>query len=209
MKNLITLTILSLLTYGSVLAKSGGEPNNTQCNGVGNANSPCNPSSGGGTTPGVGGGSITNNFSPNLQNIGNNEIFNNSSATAISGSNSNSAVTNTSTNTNQALGFGGSSANTNNSNSNTSINSVLNVPQQAPPAIAPNVAAPGNNGFSGGFSTPFGGISLGSSTVDASVRQFNRASADALLMHAMMEIQTCSSEECLAAKKYLLKRFSK
>ena len=130
-------------------------------------------------------------------------VYNQSANTAIqsqdqrlNNSNSNSATSN------QTVSSGGNSV------SDNSVNTV-DIPRQAPPAIAPNMAAPGNNSFSGGFSTPFGGVSLGKSTVDGSVRQLNRALADATLADAMLKSQGCESDECKAFKKYLLKRFSK
>jgi hypothetical protein len=128
-------------------------------------------------------------------------VYNQSANTAIQSqdqrlNNSNSATSN------QTVSSGGTSV------SDNSVNTV-DIPRQAPPAIAPNMAAPGNNSFSGGFSTPFGGVSLGKSTVDGSVRQLNRALADATLAEAMLKAQGCESDECKAFRKYLLKRFSK
>jgi hypothetical protein len=47
MKRMVVLAALLALS-GAAFAESGGEPNNTGCNGVGNVNSPCVPSGNGG-----------------------------------------------------------------------------------------------------------------------------------------------------------------
>lgn len=125
-------------------------------------------------------------------------VYNHSANSAIQGQTLDNV--NTASGGNASVGSASQSVNDN------SVN-TFEIPRQAPPAIAPNVAAPGNNGFSGGFSTPFGGISLGKTTVDGSVKQLNRATADALLVDAMIKVQACGSAECVAFKKYLLKRF--
>lgn len=119
--------------------------------------------------------------------------------------------TNQNTSSQSVSGASSSSSNVGGANTiNQSEGDFNNViPRQAPPAIAPNMAAPGNNSFSGGVSTPFGGVSLGKSTVDGSVRNLNAASADKQLAEAMVLVQTCNSSECQAFKKYLLKRFER
>ena len=54
---ILALTLIFVLTSGIALAVEGGEPNNTQCQGIGNINSPCG---GGGEDPGpvTGGGNF-------------------------------------------------------------------------------------------------------------------------------------------------------
>jgi hypothetical protein len=55
-KTLALAAVAALALSGHAYAAAGGEPNNTNCNGVGNPNSPCVPSAGGGS----GGGNTTN-----------------------------------------------------------------------------------------------------------------------------------------------------
>lgn len=206
-------------SVSGVFAKAGGEGNNTNCNGVGNANSPCNPNTPV-TTP-TGNNTNGNSNSNDSLNISGSTsgAYAGSSATAISNSTSNSAalagaaVNNSGNSSSLASGGSSESKNVNNNTVNqaggggTNINSIVNVPRQAPVAYSPNLSAQGNNSFSGGISTPFGGISLGSSSVDGSVRQLNRATADGILVDAMLKVQECNSDECIAFKKYLLRRF--
>jgi hypothetical protein len=207
-KLLMIVCLLSCVTH--CFAKVGGEGNNTNCNGVGNANSPCNPTDN--PPPQESGGDIYNSMSSQMSNTNvssNTNIASNTNLIGVSNENNNASASNSSSsvvssNTSSSTATGGNNNNVNNaSGGSTSIN----MPRQAPPAVAPNMSAQGNNSFSGGISTPFGGLSLGTSRVDGSVRALNRAMADNLLVESMLSVQECTSDECVAFKKYLLKRF--
>ena len=55
MKSALMIAAALVIVSGSALARGGGEGNNTNCNGVGNPNSPCVPSGGQGGAGGQGG----------------------------------------------------------------------------------------------------------------------------------------------------------
>lgn len=56
------ILVLAILACTNAYATQGGESNNTGCNGVGNANSPCDP----GTTTSGGSSTVTNTVSPTI-----------------------------------------------------------------------------------------------------------------------------------------------
>lgn len=110
------------------------------------------------------------------------------------------------------------SGNTTNSATSTTFqdnsSSTVKIPQQAPPVFAPNIGVAGNNGVSGGFSTPFGGLSAGITRMDKSVKELNYSAAEKANQEANQTYfytvrESCemvTAEQCEALKVQYLKR---
>lgn len=119
----------------------------------------------------------------------------------------------------QSMGQGQSSSNSV-SGGNTTVNggsmsstSNSTFKQASAPAIAPNVAASGNNGVSLGVQTIAGGFSTGISRVDKSQKELNRANAEfsraaavSSLTESILKLEGCSSDVCKKAKSLILRK---
>jgi hypothetical protein len=153
MKKLITLiAVLSLVFVTPVLAGSGGEGNNTGCNGQGNANSPCAGNGGNG-------GNVTVKDSGNSTNKISNDIKN--TINASSKNNLNNRV-----NTGDVDSSSSNTVNANNDgvSVDASDNSVYEE-ADIPPMVAPVFGQRGQVGFT--FNTPVGGAGFQKDTKDA------------------------------------------
>jgi len=119
----------------------------------------------------------------------------------------------------QSMGQGQSSSNSV-SGGNTTVNggsmsstSNSTFKQASAPAIAPNVAASGNNGVSLGVQTIAGGFSTGISRVDKSQKELNRANAEfsraaavSSLTESILKLEGCSSDVCKKAQSLILRK---
>lgn len=129
----------------------------------------------------------------------------------------------------QSMGQGQSSTNTvgqgqSSSNSMSGGNTTVNggsmssnsntvFRQASAPAIAPSVAASGNNGVSLGVQTIAGGFSTGISRVDKSQKKLNMANADyakaaavSTLTDSLLKLESCTSEVCKKAQSLILRK---
>lgn len=185
MKKMLMLAfalVLSLAVYGE--AAQGGEGNNTGCNGQGNANSPCGTTNNGGQ--GGDGGNAT------IIGSGN------SSASA----NSVNVVAPVQKNTQQQ--GQAQSQRTKQANTQTTTVEGDETPRQAPPAYAPALAtAPETcmGSVSGGASTPFGGIAIGTTYKSESceVRMFARLLAQMGIPQVALELLIQNDERVAKA----------
>lgn len=102
---------------------------------------------------------------------------------------------------------GGNTLSGTNTNGGNSVN--IDTPRQAPAAIAPSVAASGNNGVSVGVSTIFGGFSGGISKVDKSTKELNQATANLNNSQSIVLLSTCNTDVCRQAERIILRKMSK
>lgn len=191
MKRLFMLVMMVALSTPAFSQNSGGEPNNTNCNGVGNVNSPCtgNGGNGGGggngNGNGNGGGNGGGGGSGGTGGAGGNATSTataNANATANAGAlatnHTSVGVTNTSTNTNTqqqsqvANGGTGGNASATGGSANATGGS-LTLAEGAIQSTTNNAAtiAIGNGGSLG--PNPHSGESVGTQSTDGTALSFN------------------------------------
>jgi len=100
---------------------------------------------------------------------------------------------------------GGNSANSISNIGNSSVESGL---PPAPPAVAPTmIGMPGSSSFSGGLSTPFGGVSFGSSTTIPEARRVLNAQATAQDIENLKAADGLDPEQRLRVIRYIMRRY--
>jgi hypothetical protein len=168
----VMLMVAMLALSGTAFAEPNGEPNNTNCNGVGNKNSPCVSGGGGGNEGGGGGGG-----SAALQvTVEAGAVQVNPTASATGGSVTNSGnvdVRNTNLNSNLQ---------TQSNNLNVAAGAIQNTVQGssltvAEGAITNNNTANGGEGGAGGNATASATGGAGGQAVSAAVVEAGAASA--------------------------------
>jgi hypothetical protein len=171
----------------STSTSSLGNISNNSAGGAGGA--------GGYSTSNSGGNSLNNSLSNTLSSSsGGNNLSN---GQGQSSSNSNTASGNNTT-----------------TNTNISESNVTKFPQQAPPLINTQITPVNNNGFNGGFTTPFGGAVVGVTRVDGSAKALNFAQAglineqktDQLIKNTDKACDLVSEEECKQLKALMLRK---
>ena len=79
----------------------------------------------------------------------------------------------------------------------------------APPAVAPNLnSAYGTNSVSGGFSTPFGGVSGGVALVSRQERRHIDAVTRATDADTVLKLQGCKDVACRAIVNRILRKYN-
>jgi hypothetical protein len=180
---LFALVALFVAPAGLAFAAGGGEGNNTGCNGVGNPNSPCSGAAGGGggDTGGGGGAAAAT-----------------ASATSSSSSSSSASAT--------GVGVGSASSTSGGGSSDVRID----VPRQAPAAVAPGLTSAGTGVCLGSVviagSSPFGGLSFGITKVDPGCEQRSGAALLYQMGHPAAALRVLTGEsikDALAAENEL------
>jgi hypothetical protein len=212
MRNLILLAIfLSSTASLAIPGNNGG--GNGGC-GVGQTTNGCGEDNNNGNSNSNNGGYNGTINTNNLNNANTSRIVNNNDINNTIG------VTNDINNHNSA-DFSNSSSNANSNSSSSggnvvsggSVNSNTVFRQASAPAIAPNVAATGNNGVSLGVQTILGGVSTGISKVDKTQKELNRANAEysravatGVLVDSLLKLDQCTSDVCKKAQALVLRR---
>ncbi len=157
MKKLITLiAVLSLIGLGTPVFSmgGGGEGENTDCNGEGNENSPCDPQNNGGQ-----GGKGGKGGNSTIKNSGNSTIRN-SGNSSIESTIRNNIENNTSNSNDQSQ-----NANANNEGVNVDASDNSSYSYEEVPQVAPTFPMKGTTSFT--FSTPVGGGGFSKDSKDA------------------------------------------
>ncbi len=163
---------------------------------------------------GGGGGpsNITTTNNASLDNYSNSSSYVSSNNTNNNANNSASYSSNYSpSSSNSTSNAGGGSSTANQSMSSVDRSTNFN----APAAVAPSmISVPGSQSVSGGFSTPFGGISFGKSTTIPEARHLLVAQeeityrrAEGVVIDNLIKLDGCTSQPCQLLREHYIRIF--